>query len=917
MRSKYLTTNILIVLLCVLGATLSIYKFIESFNITLSRQNEEPVATVLFKYKSAQRKFRDRELWDRLHKESPLYNGDTIRTAEDSEATIAFKDGNIVDMQENSMIQILFLKGEAVVEVNDGGFTVNTKKSESGLKIKVGDNTLSLDKDSQISGTAVKSSEKTNFQVIAGSVGIISKDSSEIKVIGEGKSVLISEKAEEKIVELPVVSVISPVPNAKILDVSELDMVPVNFKWRSEHFSDDEVSVLEISTYRDFSLLLDQRELSPKGKLVVPLAAGSYYWRMYPKTAGAKDSQGGKFKVISAKKPELVSPAVDSQFSFRTKMPSVRFAWTDNEWATAYTLELSRTDSFKEIDFSVQVPGTSCVVPSVAEGTWFWRVRPFYALNDIGFAPPSDVHSFIVSKFGELPSPVLLQPASGTALDKNFKKSLSFSWKADSEAKSYAITIAKDSNFENVVLAEETSANFYQLDIASRQLVNGVYYWRVTESDDEGNVSPVSETRTFLLSEIELEQNLVSPADGYSILDSKLQDVRFSWKMNFEAAETRFQVSDTSDFTTLIVDDVVRTESKTLGTLPTGSYFWRVRSETEARSFVTEPRAFSVIAQFSAPRIFSPLDSKLVITDSTPVKFEWESLSGADIYHVRVSRDDGTTNSVFDIDTSNNFILSDLSEWNSGNYSFCVYASAAETPISMRRPGMMSEKTFSVRQLRHINLHSPDVIDGVSAIVEPQKVSWTAEEKIVGSQFTLSKESDGVSNPIVTVQNPPSSVQLPVLEPGTYYWTVSGKTEDGYDVTPKKASSFKVSAITPLARPVAVSPASGTEFGPSYLKKSTKVRISWEKVPDATEYLFILQSADGKSLVRETLKKTEFTINLANYDVSKFTWMVKPSQYLKNGTFVRTGSALTASFSVFVPETPAVEFNDTGDLYGN
>ena len=94
------------ILICIAGATGNGYLFYNSFFETLSKLNEDPIATISFKYNTAQRKFSDRTIWDRLRNNSPLYNGDTIHTSVNAEATVTFNDGNRVVLSENTMLQI-------------------------------------------------------------------------------------------------------------------------------------------------------------------------------------------------------------------------------------------------------------------------------------------------------------------------------------------------------------------------------------------------------------------------------------------------------------------------------------------------------------------------------------------------------------------------------------------------------------------------------------------------------------------------------------------------------------------------------------------------------------------------------------------------------------------------------------------
>ena len=102
------------VFICLICAAVSYWLFHQSFFRALSKMGEEPIATITFKYKTAERKFLERVVWDRLRQNSPVYNGDTIHTADLSEATVWFVDGTTLDLAENTMAQI-FLHGDGLL----------------------------------------------------------------------------------------------------------------------------------------------------------------------------------------------------------------------------------------------------------------------------------------------------------------------------------------------------------------------------------------------------------------------------------------------------------------------------------------------------------------------------------------------------------------------------------------------------------------------------------------------------------------------------------------------------------------------------------------------------------------------------------------------------------------------------------
>ena len=121
MRSKRSRlADILIILLCLLGFGMSLFLFWRDMNTTLDRQGEEPVGSISFRYNTAQRRFADRTRWDRLRDTSPIYNGDIIRTANLSEATITSASGDMVNVHSNTMLQISMGSNGLLIDFSEG-----------------------------------------------------------------------------------------------------------------------------------------------------------------------------------------------------------------------------------------------------------------------------------------------------------------------------------------------------------------------------------------------------------------------------------------------------------------------------------------------------------------------------------------------------------------------------------------------------------------------------------------------------------------------------------------------------------------------------------------------------------------------------------------------------------------------------
>ena len=135
--------DLLVTLLCLSGATISLWLFWKDFTAVLEKLNDTPIATVTWKYKAAQRKFSDRLIWDRLQQDSLVYNGDTIRTAAGAETTVTFEHSEL-QLGENTIIQIqVDTDGMTSVNLSGGNLSANAS-SGSNMQLRSGNVTVAL-----------------------------------------------------------------------------------------------------------------------------------------------------------------------------------------------------------------------------------------------------------------------------------------------------------------------------------------------------------------------------------------------------------------------------------------------------------------------------------------------------------------------------------------------------------------------------------------------------------------------------------------------------------------------------------------------------------------------------------------------------------------------------------------------------
>ena len=468
-RSSLLLPFIFTIFVCCVGAGTNSWLFYTSFFRALSKQNEQPIATITFKYKTAQRKFLDRVVWDRLRQESPVYNGDTIHTAALSEATIWFNDGNVMDLMENTMAQV-FLREDntAAVELEDGYANVDSSDAENGMTLSSNGMQVSLNKGSSLSaGSSTKDgSGKTNFsvQVLKGNAAVTNSSGAQVS-IKQGEEVNLEGNARPV---NPALTVYAPQRNEKVL-YHEQGTTDVNFRWNDAFSS----TMLQISQDKDYKNVLYNLSSDGLSETSIKLGAGTYYWKLDAAEEGMNEQQAldegliksGKVQVIQSLPPAPVAPAENYSYGFRTRNPAVRIIWTESPYATTYRLEISRSPNMSNPVIEQRTSTTSSIISSLGAGTYYWRVTPYYTLNKVGFAAPSEVRSFNIERKGELTSPKLLIPAENTIVNIEAKaKPTSFSWKIEPEAERYIIKIANNEDLRNPAVTFETTDNFYSLN---------------------------------------------------------------------------------------------------------------------------------------------------------------------------------------------------------------------------------------------------------------------------------------------------------------------------------------------------------------------------------------------------------------------------------------------------------------------
>ncbi|MDR1316116.1 MAG: hypothetical protein LBK13_04505 [Spirochaetales bacterium] len=852
-----------VIVLWFIGTSVFLFLFWRDLNMSLTRLNDDlPVGIITLKYRTAQRRFEDRVVWDRLQTKSPVYNGDFIRTADLSEATVSFSGdvenpeagsaagGNTatgsaaadIDLSGNSLIQIHYADSPSI-DLREGNLSVAAggsspvNLSASGVHVEIGPGGL-------ISASA--DADGLDMRVVEGSA--LFDTASGIQQVAAGE--VVSLAADGSVLLEPRVVVLSPRPNARLL-VSEDTARPVNFSWRAHNLEDGDSVRIETAADQGFSRILMQDTVRDSGtQMPLSLAPGTYFWRVYPlrgeSSSPLSRASTGRLTIIHAPSPRAIAPVEDSVYSFRTRFPAVRFQWTQQEYALYYSFEAADNPELTNPVLRIRAQGTSFVSSDLGAGRWYWRVTPVFPGGFEGTVLPSATVSFVIEQSGVLEAPVLQAPLDGNRVNiARAREDIYFSWHPDNDAASYTILVSSRADLGSPVIRETVNGNFFVYGRRETTLRTGQYYWGVFLTDSGGGSSPVSPARSFTAGEEESAARTIFPPDNYSVAAALVRDIRFTWKSNLPSA-TRFQVASSEDFSRLLVDEESATTMMRGRVLPEGTYFWRIALAASDGVFYTPAKRLNVVPPFAAPVMENPRPAERVeIAGDAVMGFRWQEVEGAGYYHFRLyagasPQGRPVYEEAFCRDTGRTLPMSSYPQ---GAFFWTVQAFAEEGPLNSRRTGLLAAERFAMRRLQPVSLDYPPpghTYRGLDALRRPGTVRWSSPETVT-SRFVLSRNSNPlVGPPLMDIPNPGKNIPLIRLPEGGYYWTIRAETEDGFDISAAGPSYFHVLPVPSLPRTTGLSPADGYRIDAPWLLENRTLVFSWQPVAGANGYIFSL-----------------------------------------------------------------------------
>lgn len=439
-----------------------------------------------------------------------------------------------------------------------------------------------------------------------------------------------------------------------------------------------------------------------------------------------------------------------------------------------------------------------------------------------------------------------------------------------------------------------------------------------------------------------------------------MPDLRFTWKCNLpENFETTLQIATDVSFRAIIVSKKEGGTNDSGFTFAPGTYYWRLVSSngTDGAELVTAVKSFSVLENLAAAELSEPAMYKVVARETTPVKFEWQSVAEADYYKFAIcKKDDGSViyeDTVYGTSAEVNMYSKKFAD--KCKYTWQVQAQASAVPgVCSRRAGKIAEKEFFLYKLRPIEIVSPEIgssIKGDDAVLNPSVAQWRSVDEVKEAQFVLYKTDTSPAIELMRIPSAkefeagnkiaPSAITLDVpdgLRPGNYEIIVYAKTLDDIDISNKDKKyrgKFKILPIEPLPSPQ-FPVATPKEFDTDYLRvleNPREIVLSWNAVKDANEYHVSIQNDEGrillynKTITEGTSYKIDFEEisdeNRSAFFNGKFKWNVVAVLRIdrdNDGTpdkILKESPAASGTFSTNIPSLRKPKAKEAANPYGN
>ncbi len=599
--SKGESAFVLLVILCFGAAATALVR-----DITGARElRGTQVGTITWKDRYAEQRQEGTGLWVAAVRDGPVYNHDTIRTGENSSATIRLANDTVISLDAGSMVYVRVdaATEKATISIKGGSIKVAQGEKAAPVELETNSGSVALEKGAvRITGDETK----TTVRAETPAATIVSSGDTKAITLDAASNF---DVANGEIVAAPV-SITSPGQNEYL--VAEGKKAEVVFSWSPADMP------LRVTIARDaaFRKPAVEGEALASGS-VQTLSEGRYWWRV------DETGETRSFTVAEGGVCAPVSP-VDKSFLKAGEFVTVPFAWAKRGNADSYRLDVFAEGTGDTPIIQRMVTQRSTMIDIADEGEYSWSVTAFYGPNRVAFTSARERFSIVTATLAVPATPTV---ARGVA-----------SWAPVAGAEAYEIRISPEESGSPVQYGAIVNAS-------SASLKNAVSTgaWYVSVRSKAGSLT--SDWSNPAKYEILPPQplSISAPANG-AVVDGSSGKVSLSWIDRNDGNRYRVTVSRSADLANPL-GELVPYRPTGQFTLPKeergGLYYWKVVLLDAAGAPVSESpiSSFRVREPMPAPEPVFPINGKqLDINALSALSLEWKPVTDASFYTARLYR---------------------------------------------------------------------------------------------------------------------------------------------------------------------------------------------------------------------------------------------------------------------------------------
>ena len=434
------------------------------------------------------------------------------------------------------------------------------------------------------------------------------------------------------------------------------------------------------------------------------------------------------------------------------------------------------------------------------------------------------------------------------------------------------------------------------------------------------------------------------PPDNYFSSSAQTPDLLYTWE-NPKFQKIAFQIASRSDFTGPLMVNQKLTGTAIQGLfLPPGTYYWRVlREEGSPVLAGTHPMRLIVLRSFSSPEILTPREGeKLRIAEGIPVDFRWEKLNYADTYDFKLFSVENKV-PLYEVSSlADTVVQAYFNPYTAGRYRWTVQANIDSWGGIIRKHGLITSHYFSIGPgsapsvpgfvrgvIKSGAVNAPITLlapwtgsSFINSRLSPHTVRWSVNDNFINTRVIFSRDQDPVADPQAVIQyvdEGETSINLPDLGEGVWYWIVQGETHGGQGFSAASPSWFTIQPQSPLDSPAYIQPVREAVFTLEQLTAERRITFIWEEVSDADAYIFSLFDAEKNKLLfsASPIPDTSFELtDLALLTADDYNWQVEAVSLTRNGTIERRGIIQQSSFEVKITHSENLRATSQGTAYG-